>query len=128
MARFIWLISILLLSSFVFAQENKAQNKKSQPPPPPTTHPAEAEKEETIKIDSTLVTIPVSVIDREGRYLLNLTNKDFKLYEENSPQEITNFSALEVPINVVLMLDTSRSTKFRIVCRCHICFRCLRRR
>ena len=114
MARFFLLISILLLSSLVFAQENKAQNKKSQPPPPQTTRPAESEKEETIRIDSTLVTIPVSVIDREGSYLLNLTNKDFKLYEENSPQEITNFSALEVPINVVLMLDTSRSTKFRI--------------
>jgi Ca-activated chloride channel homolog len=87
-----------------------AQTTKPKPPlPPPTNDP-----EETLKIDSTLVTIPVSVIDRDGKYLLNLTQNDFKVYEEDAPQEITNFSSVTVPVNVVLMIDTSRSTKFKI--------------
>ena len=96
---------IWLLCGVVWAQSNKPK------PPPPT--PAD-DKEETLRIDSTLVTIPVSVIDQEGKYLLHLTQKDFRLYEEDAQQEITNFASIAVPVNVVLMIDTSRSTKFKI--------------
>ena len=99
------IILLVVLCSMALAQPNK--------PKPPTPPPAE-DKEETLKIDSTLVTIPVSVIDPEGKYLLHLTQKDFRLYEENTQQEITNFASIEVPVNIVLMIDTSRSTKFKI--------------
>ena len=98
------LITLCLFSDSVFAQSTKT------PPKPPVAD----DKEETLKIDSTLVTIPVSVINAEGKYLLNLTQKDFRLYEESAPQEITNFASIEVPVNIVLMIDTSRSTKFKI--------------
>ncbi|MBL8207001.1 MAG: VWA domain-containing protein [Blastocatellia bacterium] len=96
----------LLIGGAALAQTNKP---KPQPPSSPTE-----DKEETLRIDSTLVTIPVSVIDLEGKYLLNLTPKDFRLYENDSQQEITNFATIEVPISLVLMIDTSRSTKFKI--------------
>src|SRR5262245_52945974 len=36
----------------------------------------------TIKMDTTLVTIPVSVIDRAGRYVPRLTKQDFHIYED----------------------------------------------
>ncbi len=98
-------ILILLICGAALAQTTKSKT----PPPTSATDP-----EETLKIDSTLVTIPVSVIDRDGKYLLNLTQKDFKLSEEDAPQEITNFSSITVPVNVALMIDTSRSTKFKI--------------
>ena len=100
-----WMMLIWLLCGVAGAQTNK-------PKPQPAT-PAD-DKEETLKIDSTLVTIPVSVIDSGGKYLLHLTQKDFKLYEEDTPQEITNFASVAIPVNVVLMIDTSRSTKFKI--------------
>lgn len=102
------LVTLLLFSHFGFAQS------KPTIPKPPANPPVADDKEETIKIDSTLVTIPVSVISIGGKYLLNLTTKDFRLYEEGKQQEITNFSSIEVPVNVVLMIDTSRSTKFKI--------------
>ncbi len=103
------LVALLLLSHFAFAQSKQTSPPKSQANPPVAD-----DKEETIKIDSTLVTIPVSVINAEGNYLLNLSQKDFRLYEEGAQQEITNFTSIEVPVNVVLMIDTSRSTKFKI--------------
>jgi Ca-activated chloride channel homolog len=98
-------ILILLISGASLAQTTKPKST----PLPPANDP-----EETLKIDSTLVTIPVTVIDRDGKYLLNLTQNDFKLFEQDAPQEITNFSSVSVPVNVVLMIDTSRSTKFKI--------------
>lgn len=100
MKHLIWLLLFLLLGQANFAQTTKP--------------PAKPDEEETIKIDSTLVTIPVSVIGPAGQYLLHLTQKDFRLYEETTLQEITNFAAIEVPISIVLMIDTSRSTKFKI--------------
>lgn len=104
--RFLYLaMTLLLMCDLAVAQIPK--------PKPSSTSPND-DKEETIKIDSTLVTIPVSVIAPDGKYLLNLTQKDFRLFEENAQQEITNFTSIEVPVNVVLMIDTSRSTKFKI--------------
>ena len=69
---------------------------------------------DTIKIDTTIVTIPVSVLDRTGKFVANLQKRDFKIFEDNVAQEITNFSSVEVPFNVVLLIDTSRSTAFRM--------------
>jgi VWFA-related protein len=68
----------------------------------------------TIKIDTTLVTIPVTVSDRNGKYIPNLAKRDFQLYEDGVEQEISEFSQIEVPFHVVLMIDTSRSTVFRL--------------
>lgn len=104
--KFLKLLFPLLLLSLVAV----GQSTKTAPAKPPVPD----DKEETIRIDSTLVTIPVSVIDPEGKYLLRLTQKDFRLYEEGAAQDITNFAAMEVPISLVLLIDTSRSTKFKI--------------
>ncbi|MBS1809664.1 MAG: VWA domain-containing protein [Acidobacteria bacterium] len=70
--------------------------------------------EEILKIDTTLVTIPVTVLDRSGKFIPYLTRCDFHLYEDNVLQEVAEFSAVETPFNVVLLLDTSNSTSFKI--------------
>ena len=70
--------------------------------------------EEILKIDTTLVTIPVSVLDRGGKFIPFLTKCDFHVYEDYVKQEVTEFSAVESPFSVVLLLDTSNSTAFRI--------------
>jgi Ca-activated chloride channel homolog len=70
--------------------------------------------DDTIKMDTTLVTIPVTAMDANGRYVPNLKKSDFKLYEDDLEQEIESFGAVEVPFNVVLLLDTSGSTEFRL--------------
>jgi VWFA-related protein len=71
---------------------------------------ARQEPSDAIKLQSTLVSVPVIVSDREGRYLSGLRLQDFKLYEDRIEQKISVFDAIEEPINVALWLDTSRST------------------
>jgi len=56
----------------------------------------------------------VSVTDRTGKFVANLQKRDFKIFEDNVAQDITDFSSVEVPFNVVLLIDTSRSTAFRM--------------
>ena len=73
--------------------------------------PPEPQSIDVIKVDSNLVSVPVIVSDREGRYIPNLTVDQFKLFDNSSEQKITYFDAADEPLNVALMLDTSRSTE-----------------
>lgn len=62
-----------------------------------------------VRIETTLVTVPVSVTDRLGRYMPDLQRQDFHIYEEGTEQEIAYFAAVDKPFTVVLMIDTSSS-------------------
>jgi Ca-activated chloride channel homolog len=66
---------------------------------------------EVIKVYSNLVSVPVIVSDRDGRYIPGLKREDFKLYDNNTQQTLSFFDAAEEPLNVALLLDTSRSTE-----------------
>lgn len=74
-------------------------------------HTPAQEPETTIKIESTLVSVPVSVSDRNGRYIAGLKQADFTLYKDSAKQQIAFFSTEEEPLNVALLLDTSQSTR-----------------
>ena len=82
-----------------------------QPPPPPASKPTE---EEIVRVETNLVTTPVSVLDRNGRFIPGLRKKDFKIFEDGVPQEITYFQSSEQPFTVILMIDTSPSTRYAI--------------
>lgn len=72
---------------------------------------AKQEADEPIKLGSTLVSVPVIVSDRNGRYVAGLKSENFTLYKDGSKQPIAFFSAEEEPIHVALLLDTSKSTR-----------------
>ncbi len=72
------------------------------------------EVSEVIKVETNLVTIPVSVIARDGRFVTGLQKKDFKIFENGVEQQIDSFQTVEQPFTVVLMLDVSPSTKYQI--------------
>jgi len=72
---------------------------------------AQQEPIEKLVIETRLVSVPVIVSDRSGHYIPNLKARDFKLYDNDVEQKISFFDAAEEPLNVVLLLDTSRSTR-----------------
>jgi Ca-activated chloride channel family protein len=76
--------------------------------------PEEVEAGDIIKVNTTLVTLPVSVLDRDGRYVPNLRKEDFRLWEDGVEQQVAFFSSVDKPFSVVLMIDTSGSTRFRL--------------
>lgn len=72
------------------------------------------ETEEVIRLSTALVTIPVSVYDRNGIYISGLQKSDFKIFEDDREQEIAYFGVSDKPFTVVLLLDTSPSTAYKI--------------
>ena len=69
---------------------------------------------DVIRFDTALVTVPVTVVDRYGGYVPQLHKEDFKVFEDGVEQKIVYFGATDQPITVVLVIDTSGSTQFRL--------------
>ena len=89
-----------------------ANPKRKQDQTP--TGPEEVDAGDIIRVNTTLVTIPVSVMDRDGRYVPNLQKEEFRIWEDGVEQDVAFFQSVDKPFSVVLMLDTSPSTQFRL--------------
>ena len=83
-------------------------NAASQPTP------EEVDEGDVVRVDTTLVTVPVSVVDRQGRFIPNLKKEDFTLAENGVDQSIAYFEPADKPFTVALLLDTSASTHFHL--------------
>lgn len=76
--------------------------------------PIEVDEDEVVRVNTSLVTIPVSVLDRQARHVPTLAQREFRIWENGVEQEIAYFAAVEKPFTVALVIDTSGSTRFRL--------------
>ena len=56
--------------------------------------------DDTIRVDTRLVSVPVIVSDRDGRYVPHLQQSDFRVFQDGTEQPIAFFGATEEPITV----------------------------
>lgn len=134
---FVVFLAIVLLNLTVsFAQSRRvppyseSSNKPNKRDPKPAESPTPAsifeeptiqndepppiEDKDIIRIDTDLVTIPIKVSDRNGRFVGGLTKENFRVIEDETEQEIAYFSNEEQPFTVALVLDMSYSSTFKI--------------
>lgn len=88
--------------------------RNGNPSPAPTVDPIEDDEDGVIRVETNLVAMPVSVLDKDGRFISGLQQRDFKIFENGVEQKIEYFQSVEQPFSVVLMMDASPSTQFRI--------------
>lgn len=80
---------------------------------------------EVVRIETTLVTLPVRVRDRQGKFMMGLTQEQFHVYEDSVEQEIVYFESPAdandasadrslKSLTVALLLDVSDSTQFKL--------------
>ncbi len=82
---------------------------------PLTVRAQTPEPVDTIRIDTDLVNLNVSVLSRKADSgTSHLGQKDFAVFEDGSPQEISFFASVDVPFDLVLLLDLSGSTSDKI--------------
>ena len=90
---------------------DSAPFKPSTPKPEPSQTPQEVDDDEVVRVESDLVTVNVSVVDRaSGRGMAGLTASDFHVYEDSVEQRVEHFESAEGPFDLLLLLDLSGST------------------
>ncbi len=92
------------------------QDQKPSAPPKPGSGKDRQEDldAESIRIDSTLVVVPVSVTDKAGQPIRDLTAEDFILEEEGVRQQVQTLGDPgKTPIELALLFDVSRSIRNR---------------
>jgi Ca-activated chloride channel family protein len=93
------------------------RNPNEQQPdaaPQQTSGPEEVGEGDILRVDTTLVSIPVSVMDRDGKFIPNLRKEDFSIWEDGVEQQVAYFASTEKPFTVALVIDTSGSTKNKL--------------
>ena len=117
---------VFVLVSLSFAQAGRrvpaSDGKKNEQAKPAGAKPAEAEPRpedaadveeddgEAVKVETNLVTLPVVVSDRGGRYVPDLKAEEFAVTEDGAEQKVSFFATVSEPFHVVLLIDTSAST------------------
>jgi VWFA-related protein len=74
----------------------------------------EVGEDEVVRVNASLVTVPVSVLDRDGRFISGLHKEDFRIFEDGAEQRVAYFAPIEQPFTVALVIDTSGSTHFKM--------------
>ncbi len=85
-----WLFGALM---FLVPVPARSQGQEQPPsPPPPTAATAEQQPVVVIKKESKLVLVDSVVTDKKGNYIRDLTQNDFKVFEDNKEQAVSTFS------------------------------------
>jgi Ca-activated chloride channel family protein len=93
------LLSLISMPAIMVAQNPANSDRASQ----------EAEQDDVVRVETNLVNIPASVMDRSGRYIMDLKKEDFRIFEDGIEREIAFFASVEQPFTVLFLLDTSGS-------------------
>jgi VWFA-related protein len=96
------LAALILMGSFGLAgaEKEKAQTAANQGQP--------------IRVDVEMVSLPVVATTKDDKRVIDLQQRDFRVYEDGVEQEIAGFAATDEPVSIALMLDTSGSTEQKL--------------
>jgi Ca-activated chloride channel family protein len=138
-SRFAFLVSILLISSFLFTgnviaqsrpqrpDPSKGEGKRNQRPIPKTEEELKKEEEErkrleeekkavdepgVFRVETDIVTVDAVVFNKKtGQIIGGLKKENFAIFENGVKQNISSFTTPESPITVTLVLEYSKWTE-----------------
>jgi VWFA-related protein len=91
--------------------KTSVEDESAAPPVQPATTVVEPRDSNAIRIETRLVNLNVKAMDKKGLPLTELKPEDFAIYEDGIRQEIAHFKPVNAPVNVILLMDLSGSTK-----------------
>ena len=89
-----------------YAIPKKTTEAPPPPPPPPTSTPRlDGEPDYSLKVNVPLVNVDVLVTTKAGQFVPGLTKDNFRIFEDGSQQQISNFNVTRAPITAVLLVE-----------------------
>src|ERR1051326_7876580 len=109
------LISGLMLAALLSSVALGQKTQKGQQQQKAVETPARAGDDQTLSVNVDLVNILFTVADRKGKFVTHLKKEDFKVFEDEKLQSITNFSSeSDLPLTIALLIDTSGSIRDKL--------------
>jgi VWFA-related protein len=108
MSRWSVAVGALVLAAAMSA----AGRGQSPPPAPPRQAPPPAAGEvqrPAFRSGVDVVSLSVTATDGAGRYVTDLAQEDFEVYEDGAKQDISFFTRTNLPLSVSVLIDTSAS-------------------
>jgi Ca-activated chloride channel family protein len=119
------LIAMAVGCALLVANAEQPQNAQPQQPKPQQnpqqkqgdkTKPAGDKQDPTepgqIKQITVNVQLPITIVDKNNRFVVDLKQTDFEIYEDKVPQTIVSFvPQSDLPLDVAVLMDTSNSVK-----------------
>ena len=112
LVNFKTLALLLALCPFVVAQSpptSRPTPEKRDVQRPASQTEEEVGEGDVLRVTANLVSVPVTVRNRQGQYIIDLQQKDFRIFEDGVEQAIGHFSNVDQPFSVILLIDTSGS-------------------
>jgi Ca-activated chloride channel homolog len=91
---------------FILAATAAALSSQKPPQPPPAQ-----EDTATFSLDTKLVVLHASVVDKNGKLVTNIPQASFKVFENNVEQPLKIFNREDVPVSMGIIIDNSGSMR-----------------
>lgn len=90
-------------------RKKDAPAEKEQPKIPSKFSKKEGSPEglTSFRVETNVVNVDVAVIDNKGRFIPNIPQGNFRIMEDDVPQQISNFSMGEAPMTVCMVIEFS---------------------
>jgi hypothetical protein len=85
-----------------------------RPTPPSEDNVEDQDPQEILKTDTSLVTVPIIAVANDGTYVPDMSKDEFGIMEDGVKQQVAFFATVSAPFHVVLVLDTSASTREKL--------------
>jgi VWFA-related protein len=103
------LLALLLACALVAAPLLPAQERQPPPKKLRTAEGQEIDEDEIITVETSEILLPVTVRDPAGRLVTTLRREDFRVFEDGREQPLSDLRLRRVPVDVLLMIDSSSS-------------------
>jgi Ca-activated chloride channel homolog len=75
---------------------------------------AQAQDDDVVRVNTDLVVLNATVLDKAGKFVPGLKSTDFQIFEDGTEQRLASFTAEETPFAAAILLDTSGSMETRL--------------
>jgi VWFA-related protein len=101
---------LLFVAVVVSPAQQAASNPQESKAEPPAAN-QDAYSGVTFRAGTELVVLHTTVVDKDDHVITDLTQDDFKVFEEDAPQQILRFVREDVPVSLGILVDNSGSMR-----------------
>lgn len=107
---FFSLVLVFIITVLAVRPSSVAQSQRQPQPQATPRRTQEVGEGDVVRIDTELVTLTATVTDARGRYIANLKQSDFSIYEDGVKQEVAYFNTGDrLPVSLGILFDASGS-------------------